>query len=171
MKRYFTFSNNARPCLQKPARVVFEGKNYISFTNSWSLVLTTEGCGEIELFTEDDGTYPDVTRLLRFDGIKKKMDFNKVIADAKSKGYRLNKAEVGPKFKYLMRHDGAYYKIGLLDASLGIINDGEVAVTHHPDGDKMPITIQTSVGICVIMPVKFNVGEPEDAGLTVIEVE
>lgn len=171
MKRYFTYTNNARTCLQKPGRIVFEGKNYISFTNSWSLVLTTEDCGEIELFTENDGTYPDVARLLRFDGVKKKLDFNKVIAEAKSMGYRLNKTEVGPKFKYLMLYDGAYYKIGLLDASLGIINDGEIALTHHPDGDKMPITIQTSLGICVIMPVKFNVGEPEDEGMIVIKAD
>lgn len=25
--------------------------------------------------------------------------------------------------------------------------------TYHPDGKRQPITIQTSVGICVIMPV------------------
>ena len=32
----------------------FEGDDYISFTNSWSLVLTKEDCGEIELFNEEN---------------------------------------------------------------------------------------------------------------------
>ena len=171
MKKYFCYHKSERKCLMKPHPVEFEGKNYISFTNSWSLVLTTESCGDIEMFDENDGTYPDVTRLLRFDGIKKKIDFTKVIAEAKSKGYKMTKTEVGPKFKYLMLYDGAYYKIGLLDASLSMIDDGEIAMTYHPDGERMPLTIQTSIGICVIMPVKFYIGQPEEDGHIVIEVE
>ena len=171
MKKYFNYHKSERKCLMKPHPVEFEGKNYISFTNSWSLVLTTESCGDIEMFDENDGTYPDVTRLINFDGIKKKIDFHKVIAEARSKGYKLTKSEVGSKFKYLMLYDGGYYKIGLLEASLGIIDDGEIAMTYHPDGDRMPLTIQTSIGICVVMPVKFYVGEPEQQGRVVIEVD
>ena len=171
MQKYFTYVNNVRTCLQKPARIVFEGKNYISFTNAWSLVLTTEEHGDIELFTEADGTYPDVSRLLRFDGLKKKLDLHKVFAEARSMGYRLNKTEVGNKFKYLMNYNGAYFKIGLLEASMNIIDDGEIAMTYHPDGERMPITIQTSLGFCMVMPVKFNVGEPEDQDKIVIWVD
>lgn len=172
MKKYFGYHNSERTCLKKPGRVKFEDKDYISFTNSWSLVFTREDCGEIELFDEEhDGTYPDVTRFINFDGIKKKIDFHKVIAEARSKGYKLTKSEVGSKFNYLMLYDGGYYKIGLLEASLGIIDDGEIAMTYHPDGDRMPLTIQTSIGICVIMPVKFYVGEPEQQGRVVIEVD
>lgn len=172
MKKYFGYHKSERVCLQKPHPVEFEGKHYISFTNSWSLVLTTESCGDIEMFDENDGKYPDVTELLRFDGIKKKIDFHKVLAEAKSKGYKLTKPEVGSKFKYLMLYDGAYYKIGLLDASLSMIDDGEIAMTYHPDGERMPLTIQTSLGICVIMPVKFYIGEPkEEDGRVVIDVD
>lgn len=36
---------------------------------------------------------------------------------------------------------------------LGLIDDGDPAMVYHPDGKRQPITIQTSVGICVIMPV------------------
>lgn len=168
MKKYFSYVNQTRECLQKPCEVEFEGKRYISFTNSWSLVLTTEDCGDIEMFDESRGKYPDVCRLIRFDGIKKKIDFNKVIAEAKSKGYRLNKSEVNHTFKYLMLYDGTYYKIGLIDASYKIIDDGEVAMTYHPDGERMPLTIQTDIGICMVMPVKFE-GEPDDSRV-IIEV-
>ena len=154
MKKYFTYHAATRTCLTKPAKVKFEDKDYISFTNSWSLVLTTESCGEIELFNEEiDGKYPDVAKLLRFDGIKKKINFSEVIAEAKSKGYRLNKGEVDHRFKYLMLYDGTYYKIGLIDATFGIIDTGETAMTYHPDGEKMPLTIQNDLGIAVIMPV------------------
>lgn len=168
MKKYFKYHTSARECLQKPCKIKFEGEDYISFTNSWSLVLTKEDCGEIELFNEENGKYPDVGRLIRFDGIKKKIDFNDVIAQAKALGYRLNKAEVDSRFKFLMLYDGTYYKIGLIDASWSIIDDGDVVLTYHPDGERMPMTIQTSLGMAMIMPVKFE-GEPGEDHI-VIEV-
>ena len=168
MKRYFKYHVSARECLQKPCKIKFEGDDYISFTNSWSLVLTKEDCGEIELFNEENAKYPDVGRLIRFDGIKKKIDFTDVIAQAKALGYRLNKAEVDSRFKYLMLYDGTYYKIGLIDASWSIIDDGNIALTYHPDGERMPMTIQTSLGMTMIMPVKFD-GEPDEEKI-IIEV-
>ena len=171
MKKYFSYHESARECLQKPCPVQFEGKGYTSFCNSWSLVLTIEDTGEIELFNEENGKYPDVGRLIQFNGIKKKIDFGHVIAEAKSKGYRLNKKEVESTFKYLMLYDEAYYKIGLIDSSLGIIDDGEPAMVYHRQGERGPITIQTSLGFCVVMPVKYE-GDLLDAGrVVVIEVE
>lgn len=170
MKKYFKYHTSARECLQKPCPVTFERKDYISFTNSWSLVLTTEQCGEIELF-EDRDHYPDVTRLLRFDGIKKKIDISKVIAKAKSLGYKLSKSEVERNFKYLMKYDGSYYKIGLLDITYAIINDGKIAMSHHPSGERGPLTIQNDLGFCMVMPVKFD-DDPEEGDLyTIIDVD
>lgn len=52
-----------------------------------------------------------------------------------------------------MRYDGTYYKIGLLESTFALIDDGELAMVYHPDGKRQPLTIQTSVGIGVIMPV------------------
>lgn len=169
MKKYFNYTSSARECLCKPCVIEFEDKKYTSFTNSWSLVLTTEPTGEIELFNEEHGKYPDVTRLLRFDGLKKKFDFHAVIAEAKSKGYKCTKTEVGPGFKFLMLYDGTYYKIGLIDISYSIIDDGEMCMTYHPDGEKMPLTIQTKYGYCMVMPVFMHDGEP-DASHVVIKV-
>lgn len=170
MKKYFSYHQSARECLQKPCKITFEGKECKCFTNSWSLALTNEPTGEIELFDESNGKYPDVTRLLRFDGIKKKIDFGKVIAKAKSKGYKLTKTEVNSTFKYLMLYDDTYYKIGLTDATFSIIDNGEEAMTYHTYGEKQPLTIQTDIRFCVIMPVYMHDGEPGEDKI-IIEVE
>lgn len=170
MKKYFKYTNNVRECCQKPCDIIFEDKPYLSFTNSWSLVLTTEDCGEIEKFDTENGKYPDVARLIRFDGIKKKIDFNKVIAEAKTLGYKLNKKEVGPGYKYLMLYDGTYYRLGLIDISFSIINDGEPIMTYHPDGLKMPLTMKNDIGLSMVMPLYVD-DEEKLEDLVVIEVD
>lgn len=171
MKRYFTYVNNSgRECLQKPCKIDYDGKPYTCFTNSWSLVLTTEDTGEIELFDTTTGVYPNVTKLIRFDGIKKKIDFNRVIAEAKSKGYKLTKNEVGAGFKYVMRYDDTFYKIGLIDMSYRIIDDGTEAMTYHPYGEKMPLTIENDIGCVIIMPVFVKDKEDFDETHIIIEV-
>ena len=114
-------------------------------------------------------TIPDVTKLINFEGIKRKVDFNKIFAEADSRGYRLTKSEVGPKFKYLLKYDGTYYKVGLLDMTYGLINDGKEVMVYHPDGERKPLTIKNDIGICVIMPVKFDEEGPDES-IEVIEV-
>lgn len=170
MKKYFTYHKPARECLQKPCPVTFERKEYISFTNSWSLALTTEKCGEIKFF-DDPERYPNVTRLISFDGVKKKIDISKVIAKAKSLGYKLTKSEVNRNFKYLMKYDGSYYKIGLLDATYSIIDNGEVAMSYHRSGERGPLTLQNDIGFCIIMPVKFESDPEEDGEHVVVDVD
>lgn len=81
MKKYFYYHTSERECLKKPCKIMFEGKPYTSFTNSWSLVLTTEDTGEMELFDNENGKYPDVGRLVNFNGIKRKVDLNAVFAE------------------------------------------------------------------------------------------
>lgn len=168
MKKYFSYHGSAREILQKPCEIVFEGKDYISFCNSYSLALTTETCGEIKM-VDDPSRYPDVARLVHFDGRGKDLDISKVIAEAKSKGYKLNKKEVGPGFKYLMKYDETYYKIGLLEATFGIIDDGEIPLVYKSEERNRPITIRNDVGICMIMPVRLDAGPEDDC--IVIEVK
>lgn len=168
MKKYFTYHTSVREVLQHPCDIDFEGETYISFCNSWSLALTREDCGEI-VKLDDPSRYPDVTRLIRFDGVKKKIDFNKLFAEARSKGYKFTKSEVGPGFTYVLSYDGGYFKIGLIEATFGIINDGEPAITYHPDGGYTPLTIKNNLGLCMIMPVKFD-DSPEDCNKIIIEV-
>ena len=50
MKKYFTLVDNPREICKKPCEILYNGKSYHSFTNSYSLALTTESCGEIEMF-------------------------------------------------------------------------------------------------------------------------
>lgn len=170
MEKYFSYRTGRREVCRKPCPIDFEGKQYTSFTNSWSLVLTTEPTGEIDIYDTSNGDYPLVGRLINFDGIKKKIDFAKVKAEAKSKGYKLTKTEVGEGCTYLMLYDETHYSVGLIDISFGIIDDGKPAMTYHPAGEKKPLTIQNDIGICVIMPIFFHGWEPDESRV-VIEVK
>ena len=156
MKKYFTYTNHAREAMEKPCSVKFNGEDYISFCNSYSLALTKESCGEIEMFTDVE-RYPDVVRLISMDGKQEKIDFRRVIAEAKSLGYKLNKNEIsGYKFKYLMHYKKAYFKIGLLDATYSIIDDGEEATVYSKASDRTPLTIETGLGVAVVMPIRIE---------------
>lgn len=168
MKKYFTYTNHAREAMEKPCAVKFNDEDYISFCNSYSLALTKESCGEIEMFTDAE-RYPDVVRLINLDGEQDTIDFKRVIAEAKSLGYKLNKNEItGYKFKYLMHYKKAYFKIGLLDATYSIIDDGEEATVYSKSGGTSPLNIKTSLGVAVVMPVRI---EEVTDDLVVIEVE
>lgn len=168
MKKYFSYITTAREVCQKPCIVDFEGHPYTSFCNSYSLVLTKEPCGTIRLFTDVD-RYPNMTRLVKYDGVERKVDLTKVFAEAKSVGYKLKKSEVNSN-GYLMRYDGSYYRIGLVESAYKIIDDGEEATIFHVEGAKFsPITIQTEFGVAVVMAVRY---EPEEGdGVVIIEVE
>ena len=67
MKKYFNYVPTSREALQKPCIVNFNGKEYTSFCNGFSLALTSEPCGAIELFADKE-RYPDVIRLLNTNG-------------------------------------------------------------------------------------------------------
>ena len=168
MKKYFTYAGSVRESLQKPCVVEFEGKQYTSFCNSYSLALTTESTGEMELFGESD-RYPDVSRLIRFDGPERKIDFSKVMAEAKSKGYKLKKSEFFGN-KYLMHYNRSYFRMVLIDSTFSIIDDGEEATVYHSENSDRPMTIKTSLGLAVIMPVRYE-GDPEENGDVVVEVK
>ena len=73
-------------------------------------------------------------------------------------------------YQTMRNRNGTYYKIGLIDITYGIINDGEPAMTYHLDGERMPLTIQNDLGICIIMPVFMHNGEPDENHI-VIEVK
>lgn len=168
MKRYFSYSDNPREVCQKPCTIEFEGKAYTSFTNAYSLALTTEDIGEIELFDTANGTYPDVSRLINFNGAVKKVNFAEVLAKAKVKGYKLRKSEFYTN-NFLMHYNGIYFRIPLLDITYSIIDDGEEATVYHDEKSLRPMIIQTSIGIAVVLPIRYD-GDPVNAGNIVVEV-
>lgn len=114
------------------------------------------------------GGIPDVSRLIHFDGNERTIDFKRVFAEAKTRGYKLNKTEF-KKGEYLMRYDGAYFKLALLDSTFAIIDNGEEAAVYKPSGaNRKPLVIRNEIGIAVIMPI-FVEGDPEADGRIVID--
>lgn len=173
MKKYFSYVKNENPACTMPCVIDFEGEKYTSFVNGYSIALTKETSGEMELF-EDPNKYLSVQKMIVFDGEEKEIDFSKIIAEAKSKGYKLKKSEVEADgdFKYIFHYDDAYFKIGLLDATYNIINDGNKTMVWHLGSSERkkysPIIIKNSLGICLLLP--FNYDHVKE-GVTVIEVE
>lgn len=160
MKRYLKTISDSRPILTKPCEVEFEGKKYASFTNSYSLVLTTESCGELEMCSEPE-RYPEVGRLISFNGKPEKVDFNKVLAEAKSRGYKYGKYAIHNN-DYLMRYKGGYFRIALVDITYGILDEGE-AVDVYFNGRLRPITIQNDLGIGIVLPIRYDGEEYPDS--------
>ena len=159
MKKYLSYTESAREILKKPCEVDIDGSKYNSFCNGYSLALTRENCGEIAM-CDDPDRYPPVKNLLKYDGHEEKLDINKILAEAKSKGYKLTKSGIHSN-DYLMHYDGAYFRVALLDVTYSIVNDGKESIVYHVTGARKPLTITTDIGVCVVMPVYID-GDPND---------
>lgn len=162
MKRYLKTISESRPILTKPCEVEYEGEKYHSFTNSYSLVLTKETCGEI-LMCDEPERYPDVARLIVTGGEEGKIDFNRVLAEAKSKGYKYSKNAIHSN-EYLMRYNGAYFRMALIDITYGIIDEGEETTVYF-NGKLRPLTIQNDLGIGIVLPIRWDGEEPEHVAI------
>lgn len=163
MKRYLKTITESRPILTKPCEVEFEGKKYNSFTNSYSLILTKESCGELEM-CDEPARYPDVTRLINRDGDVEKVDFNKVLAKAKSKGYKYTKNAIHSN-EYLMKYNGSYFRMALVDITYGILDEGK-EIDVYFNSNTRPITIENDLGIGIILPIRGD-GEYIDGGIII----
>lgn len=168
MKKYFGYVQTTREVCQKPCLIEFEGETRTSFCNSYSLALTKEPCGAIELFTDID-RYPNVGRLVKREGDPEKIDFSKVMAEAKSLGYKLTKKEVNSN-SFMIRYKDAYFRLGLFDATYSIIDNGG-ETTVYQKGDRVsPMVIENGIGVCLILPVKWNDEFLNDGSITVLDV-
>ena len=106
-----------------------------------------------------------------------KINFNSVLAKAKSLGYKLIKSEVeysgsrNTEAKYLLKYKPfedkkpAYFKIGLLDKAFSIIDDGKSCEVYYIDNIS-PLFIKSSIGLCFVLPVT---GENIEEHRTIIE--
>lgn len=168
MKKYFSYIKNSNPFYTMPCVIDFCGEKYTSFSNGYSIALTKESSGEMKLF-EDSEKYLNISKMITYDGEVKKIDFKQIMAEAKSKGYRLKNSEVDQNrdFKFMLHFNNAYFKIGLLDITYSIINDGEI-VTVYSKGEKhSPLILKNDIGICLVLPFNYNAGKE---GVTTIEV-
>lgn len=151
MKKYLKTISDSRPIITKPCEIEFEGEKYNSFTNSYSLVLTKESCGELEMCDEPE-RYPSVARLIGRSRDVEKVDFNKVLAKAKSEGYKYTKTAIYGN-DYLMKYNGLYFRMALVDITFGILNDGN-EINVYFNGKNRPITIENDLGIGIILPIR-----------------
>lgn len=162
MKRYLKTISESRPILTKPCEVEFEGEKYNSFTNSYSLVLTKENCGELEMCDEPE-RYPDVARLIVTSGEEGKIDFNRVLAEAKSKGYKYTKNAIHSN-EYLMHYKDGYFRMALVDITYGILDEGKKTTVYF-NGKLRPLTIKNDLGIGIILPIRWDGNEPDHVAI------
>lgn len=162
MKRYLKTISESRPILTKPCAIEYEGEQYNSFTNSYSLVLTKESCGEIEMCEEPD-RYPDVKRLIPTSGEEGQINFNRVLAEAKSLGYKYTKTSIHNN-DYLMRYNGGYFRMALVDVTYGVIAE-DTPTDVIFSGKLRPLTIKNDLGIGIILPIRYDGEEPEHVAI------
>lgn len=158
MKRYFKYPDSTNKALNLPCKdIEVIGNTYNSFVNGYTLVLTTESIGEMESYDNTNGSYFKLAGMLSLSDAKSidVFDVNTIIAEAKTKGYKYKKSEVGQHqdFQYCFKYKEGYFKVGLLDQAFSIIDDGKEAEVYY-NGAKGLLFIKTSIGIAGILP--FN---------------
>lgn len=161
MKRYIEYSKyyfnieKARPC-----EIEYMGEKFFSFLDGHTAVLTREDIGDglTRYDSDSNGKYFNVAPLFnqnRSDVFN--MDLNEVIAEAKSKGYKFKKKEVSKDCEYYLKLKDAYFKIGLIDKTFSVINDGNEAEISYFNS-KSPIQIKNDLGLAVVLPVSIPKG-------------
>lgn len=152
MKRFFRFANkNGREALKKPCKdIEYNGKLYNCFIDFYCFVLTTESIGNMENYDNSNKDYFNVGKIISFNGDMEKLDLNKILAIAKTKGYKFKKCEIGANNAlYYLKYKESYYKIGLLDKAFSIINDEKETEVYY-SGKNNVLIIKNSIGIAGI---------------------
>ena len=152
LQKYYKYKAKfKRPVCEAPSKIMFRGEEYLALTDGITAVLTTENYPEVELY---DGKFFDIELLFNgFDSGKKfTTDINDVISQAKSSGYKYNKAGLEDG-KFVCQFENAFINITYLEKAFSLINDGKPAeVTYCKEFS--PICIKTSIGYAVILPMR-----------------
>lgn len=154
MKRFFRFANkNGREAFKKPCKdIEYNGKLYNCFIDGYCFAVTTESIGNMENYDNSNKDYFNIVSLISFNGDMEKLDLNKILAIAKSKGYKYKKSEIGENNAlYYLKYKETYYKIGLLDKAFSVINDEKESEVYYFGKNKLLI-IKNSIGIVGICP-------------------
>ena len=163
MKRFFRFANKKeREALKKPCKdIKYNGKLYNCFMDNYCLAITTESIGNMENYDNSNKDYYNVGRIISFNGDMEKLDLNKILAIAKSKGYKFKKSEIDANNAnnalYYLKYKETYYKIVLLDKAFSVINDEKESEVYYSGKNKVLI-IKTSIGIAGICPIILKGG-------------
>ena len=166
MKRFFKYTIDKRECFNHPKQdVEIFDKKYTCFTDSYSVVLTTEVPVEMKMYDETKGSYPNIKYVIsenpeyitdKSQGCEK-VDLSKYIAEAKESGYRLKKSAFVKPIEFLFKYKDGYFNIGLVDKAFAVIDDNEDTIMYYTN-PVSPVYIHTSIGLAVIYPVRIHDG-------------
>ena len=170
MKRYFKYASVNNTKTSMPCKdIVLDDGMYNCFLDGYSFALSIENIGEIAAYDNSNNSYFDLKKLINYPPDMEKINVNSVLAEAKSKGYKYKKSEIGEEnsFQYLFYYKERFYKVGILDQAFSIINDGEESEVYC--SRETPILyMKTSIGMCAILPV--NISENNKVERTIIRI-
>lgn len=177
MKDFYKFpSNKTDTRLLKPCKKSIRGQLYNCFLSPDILVCSKESTGNIELFNEKEESREQFNPEKLIDAsnfeIVENIDFNDILSEAKSKGFKPVKKEIkyGECAKYYLHFRNAYYKIGLLNKGYSIIDGGKYQEVFYR-GSTTPLFIYNSLGIVMLLPVRINIAlkDAEDKNFVYVE--
>lgn len=140
------------------------------------MVCTKESTGNIELYNEKEEAreWFNVEKLINASDFEiiEDIDFNDILSEAKSKGFKPVKQEIqyGNCAKYYLRFRDAYYKIGLLNKGYSIIDGGKHQEVFYND-KVSPLYIYNSLGIVMLLPVRIDIALRDNKDKDFVYVE
>lgn len=177
MKDFYKFpSNNTDSRFLKPCKKSVRRQFYNCFLSCDILVCTKESTGNIELYNEKEEReeWFNVENLINTNDheIISNIDFNDILSEAKSKGFKPLKQEIqyGECAKYYLHFRNAYYKIGLLNKGYSIIESGSHQKVFYR-GNKEPLFIYNSLGIVMLLPVRIDVALKDSKDKNFVYIE
>lgn len=163
MKDFYKFpSDKTDTRFLKPCKKSIRGQFYNCFLSSDVLVCAKESTGNIELYNEKEEAreWFNVEKLINASDFEiiEDIDFNDILSEAKSKGFKPVKQEIqyGNCAKYYLRFRDTYYKIGLLNKGYSIIDGGKHQEVFYND-KVSPLYIYNSLGIVMLLPVRIDI--------------
>lgn len=157
MLNYFKLTKSqASPCLRYPYKKEIKGTIYSCFTDGYSVVISKEDIGDMEVYDDTKGVYPDLDKFFGAGGkiTGEKFNVNKIFAYAKVLGYRLNKSSVLGDKVFVFEYRNLYFNLGLFDKAFKIIDNGEDATVLLTDAEHYNLLIvENDIGKCIILPI------------------
>lgn len=177
MKDFYKFpSDKTDTRFLKPCKKSIRGQLYNCFLSSDVLVCTKESTGNIELYNEKEEAreWFNVEKLINASDFEiiEDIDFNDILSEAKSKGFKPVKQEIqyGNCAKYYLRFRDAYYKIGILNKGYSIIDGGKHQEVFYND-KVSPLYIYNSLGIVMLLPVRIDVALKDSKDKNFVYIE
>ena len=178
MKRFFKYASDPKdychyPYKEAKMNINDQAINCNIFFHPYCFSITKESIGDLEFWQdhhEKSEEYPikQIQKMINdIDYTSAEyVDIHRILEQAKERKYTYKFKEV-VDFLYLWKHKESYVKIGVLDQAFKLIDDNEKAKVYY-NSFYRPIFIETSLGICCVLPVIYRQAKK---GVTIIESE